>query len=77
MCPFCVLTTIVVASGAISAGGVGAIFIGKRRSKHAMNSAGIAQEPAQEPARFGSLPMQETMSSAAYQKLFTTDEAES
>jgi hypothetical protein len=45
MCPFCLLTVLALASGTVSAGGVGACLIGKVRAKHAMNSAGNESRP--------------------------------
>lgn len=74
MCPFCVLTAVAVASGSISAGGVGAIFISKARAKHAVNLAGIGHESRLQK-KSNPLPTREPGPLAACQELFITDEA--
>jgi hypothetical protein len=75
MCPFCLLTGIAVASGSISAGGLGAFLIGKARAKHAMNSAGSELE-SRARGKSSYPPAGETTPPAACRELVTTDEAE-
>jgi hypothetical protein len=76
MCPFCFLTGVVVASSSISAGGVGAILIGKVRAKHATNAAGTGRESRS--YKSSSTPqVGANMPTIASQKLFSLDEVES
>jgi hypothetical protein len=54
MCPFCLLTAVAVASGAITAGGFGVALIGKTQGKHGMHSD--AGEPGSKPQEKSSHP---------------------
>jgi hypothetical protein len=77
MCPFCLLTALAVASGAISAGGVvGAIFIAKVRTEHPITPVGneleLRRHEGPNRPQIG-----ETMRSATDQELVNIDEANS
>ncbi len=76
MCPFCFLTAVAVASSSISAGGVGAILIGKARARRATKAAATGHESR--PHKSSSAPQAGVnMPAVASQKFFSIHEVES